>query len=519
LIRDPGHRLVLRTTLLVLAAALVVGALTQGLVGRLVRRWEGERQRQALEALLDVVGPTAAAACFAQDEALAQQVVDGLAGTPMVHGAQLRAGDQLLAAARRPGTLHGPPQDRVRAILSPFAQETRIGELVLTPDPWEAARREAAAVALSRLTLAGLGLAMGLVVAGTVHRSIVQPITRVSAGLHGLDADSGGRLRVPRGHTGDEIGRLVADVNALVQRLVAALWKEQELHQQLAAGKRLAEPDPGRGGTGIFVLRGDGILEAWTPALPALLGLDGAPPAPGSRFAPLFGEAAAQVEACLARCRGGTSPATATLRLGDPGGTGHRWLQLALERIGPDWCQGLLDDVSWHRHEPSPAGRPELQDAVTGALNRLGAEYALAARFEAGARGMAILRVDLEPADKPTEGPGPEPAEPLLREAAARMTAALRRMDLVARLEGGQFLVILDHLEEAEPALATARKLGDALTAAQRPRGATAPRIGAAIGLTLRRAGEAPGGAALLARAEQALAEAKAAGGNCCRLI
>ena len=44
-------------------------------------------------------------------------------------------------------------------------------------------------------------------------------------------------------------------------------------------------------------------------------------------------------------------------------------------------------------------------------------------------------------------------------------------------------------------------------------------RVAAALGLTLRRAGEAPSRQALTGRAEQALLEARAAGGHGCRIV
>jgi PAS domain-containing protein/GGDEF domain-containing protein len=501
--------LVLRTTLVVLAVALLVGGLAQTAANRLVRQWEAERRRLTLEALLDVVAPSAAVAGFAQDQTLAQQVVDGLIGTPMVHGAAIRTSGQLLVQAQRESPLPGPAETYVRVLMSPFDPKTRIGELVLTPDPWEAARREAAEVALTRLTLAGLGLAMGLAVAAALHGLVLAPITGLIHRLHGLQVDSGGRLATPRGHEEDEIGRLVADVNGLVQRLTDALWKEQELYRRMAEDKRRTEKDAEP--VGVFLVDPAGALEAWNPAFAALLGLDAAPPAPGTRFPPLFDGAARQVEDCLARCRAGTAPAAATLRLECRDGA-TRWLQLALHRLapeggpdgGPGWCQGLLDDVSRRYHEPSPAGMPELKDAATGVLNRLGAEYGLGQLLDGKARGMAVLALELALA------PGTA-VDPLLPEAAERITATLRQGTLVARLEAGRFLVVLEPLEDPEAALGVARKLAEALDPPFRIAEGGIARATVAIGLVMRRPGVPELPRILIERAELALVQAHSA--------
>jgi len=98
------------------------------------------------------------------------------------------------------------------------------------------------------------------------------------------------------------------------------------------------------------------------------------------------------------------------------------------------------------------------------------------------------------------------------------MAATLRRADLVARLEEAQFLIILDHLEDAEAALGIARNLARNLSAPLRLEGGQTVKAAATLGLTLRRAGEAPSGQALIGRAEQALLEALATGSPVCRL-
>jgi len=321
-------RLLFRTTTMVLAVALLAGLASLGLAAELVWERQVVNQREALEALMDVVGPTAAGACFAGDRALAEQVVKNLVATPNVQGAILIAGPGVLAQDSRPAA-PGPAQRPAalsRRLASPFSREVQVGELVLLPDPMEARRQGAGGVRSAAAFLLGQTVVLALALVLAVHGFIIRPITACS---RSLETGGGRLLEVPRGHGGDEIGQLVLAVNGLVKGLVRADWKEQE-------ARRGQAPAPGRDPAGTFVMDGDGALEAWTPAWLDSLGLKDDPPQPGANFAALFGAGAAEAEACLERCRAGAGRAEAMLE------AGGRQVRLTLDRIGPDWYQGQV---------------------------------------------------------------------------------------------------------------------------------------------------------------------------------
>ena len=77
-----------------------------------------------------------------------------------------------------------------------------------------------------------------------------------------------------------------------------------------------------------------------------MLGLEHTPPTPGTPLAPLFAASAPQVVQCLQQCSAEGSPALELLRVRDQASQQHRWLKLSLHRQGPDWIQGLLENLS-----------------------------------------------------------------------------------------------------------------------------------------------------------------------------
>ncbi len=154
-------------------------------------------------------------------------------------------------------------------------------------------------------------------------------------------------------------------------------------------------------------------------------------------------------------------------------------------------------------------------DSLTGLPNRalfsdrLGQALALSQR--AGG-GLALAFVDLDRFKDVNDRHGHAVGDLMLKEAAARMTACLRASDVVGRLGGDEFIVLLPGVESAE----TARLAGDKLrTAMEEPflLGGHSLGISASIGLALfPRDGEDE--TSLTRHADEAMYRSKAEGRN-----
>lgn len=227
-------RLNLRTTLMVLGVTLGLGILADQALFRIIRARAFEQQRESLESLLEVVRPTAEAVCRQQDEAQARQIVNGLLASINVQAAELRTTTRRLARASR-GT-QDPAALSVRTALhAPGDNHQIIGELEVVQDAALAAGRVARYQNLVRLMILGLSLLAGAVLSLALRRSITGPIGRLSRQLHDLHPDAPHRLPVPDNHRFDEIGVLVRDVNALLDRQAEALQTERRFSEQREA--------------------------------------------------------------------------------------------------------------------------------------------------------------------------------------------------------------------------------------------------------------------------------------------
>jgi diguanylate cyclase (GGDEF)-like protein len=154
-----------------------------------------------------------------------------------------------------------------------------------------------------------------------------------------------------------------------------------------------------------------------------------------------------------------------------------------------------------------------LHDALTGLPNRLrfGAELdtRLCDRSDAGAT--AVLYADLDGFKPVNDEFGHAAGDELLRQVAARLRGAVRPADVVARLSGDEFAVVVD-VADLVAATTLAERVVDVLAAPYRVEGRDL-RVTASIGIALQ---DGPGGDGdrLLRRADTAMYVAKQRGRN-----
>lgn|GEM_PF-960440 len=156
-------------------------------------------------------------------------------------------------------------------------------------------------------------------------------------------------------------------------------------------------------------------------------------------------------------------------------------------------------------------------DSLTGLPNRRALRKRLAeeiARSERYGHPLAVMYLDMDNLKTVNNTRGHEGGDLALKEFARRLVQSVRDSDLVARLSGDEFVVVLVAVEDADSAAAVAdhiaRNLREPFDIFGSPH-----TLSASIGVSLRRPMETDLDE-LLRRADHALYEAKAAGRGCC---
>ncbi|MFC5480820.1 diguanylate cyclase domain-containing protein [Massilia suwonensis] len=157
-----------------------------------------------------------------------------------------------------------------------------------------------------------------------------------------------------------------------------------------------------------------------------------------------------------------------------------------------------------------------LHDALTGLPNRRALMQALPDAMRRAARAgkpCALLFLDMDGFKGVNDTHGHEEGDELLRQFGARLLDAVRKTDLVARLAGDEFVVVLEGLADAQDAHEKANSLLDVLGQPYALRRAGV-RVGASIGVALHRPGDPQDLDAWLARADSSMYAAKRGGKN-----
>jgi diguanylate cyclase (GGDEF)-like protein/PAS domain S-box-containing protein len=451
-----------------LATVALITGLLGGISNIIVRNQVVDRvdqeALQRLGELLDTVESTASIACFANDEQLAREVVQGLLRNSDVLRVTLASGDTVLARAERSAQQDTGKAQVRRSLSSPFKKGETIGEIRLDGN-WEVifSRMESNA-RYAMLVLTGQLLLVIVGTAGMVFLVVVRPIKATSDSLHRLDPTEGGSLKVPEGHEHSEIGRLVDDINDLSGRLVKTLDQERELRHQQEISQRKYQDLFQHASSGIFVADRNGTLSSFNPAFVDLTWLQRTSETAGRNLAEPDWDDGAQLLALLSN-----SANTHVIHEDDfllRGQRGdQRWLHVAMMPLGDDSVQGTVTDVTARKREELSARRLAVTDSLTGFANREGLLQAFAGLDDASMAPFATVMVNLDGFKQVNDAMGFPVGDQVLLKMAERIRAAGHAGDTLARIGGDEFLLVLAGMSEqtaVEPRIAALhRRLGE----------------------------------------------------------
>ncbi|MDP3229155.1 MAG: GGDEF domain-containing protein, partial [Acidovorax sp.] len=167
-----------------------------------------------------------------------------------------------------------------------------------------------------------------------------------------------------------------------------------------------------------------------------------------------------------------------------------------------------LGDVTDQRQRESRLIKLSQRDPLTGLLNRHGLESRLQATLGSQAQAVAVLYIDLDRFKAVNDTFGHPIGDLLLKAVAGRFRDLVRSVDLVARIGGDEFVMVLVGVSDS----AVARKIGEKVVAAASDPFALDGRvchIGASVGVACATENK---WRELMERADAALYIAKASG-------
>ncbi|HEU0187807.1 MAG TPA: EAL domain-containing protein, partial [Gallionellaceae bacterium] len=510
------------TTMAVLTIAVVIGALFIDVANRTTRERIQQQSVQRLGELLDTVESTAAIACAKDNGALAQELTNGLLKNSGVLGAVISNDAHELARSYRDkaskSELENASVSRlVRIIYSPAHPEIPVGEIHLDPDTVQFEQ-------MVQHEVHFVGKLLGVQIAGTAAAIflvlliwIVRPIKALSDRLHGMKATDGERLRIPRGHSHTELGRLAEDINALAARLVTTLDEEHRLRLQHEIGEKKYHAIFHNAETGILIVNRDGRIESFNPALARLLELSASHEADGHvrLLMELHWSAPARLDQLISECIDKKSACSSDLEYILKDGS-TRWLSMQFSPLAEDRVQGVVSDITERKLAENTARLQIVTDPLTGVANRPGLEQALQAyirKFDiVSDSGFAMMLINLDGFKRVNEALGLPVGDEVLKVAAKRLNSCLKPSDTVARIGGDEYVVVLPRATDEGVTARISERIINVLRESYEVH-TTPIHLGVSIGIAFfpDDGRDIP---TLLRNAELAMSRAKAAGGN-----
>lgn len=308
------------------------------------------------------------------------------------------------------------------------------------------------------------------------------------------------------------LGRAKDEQEALVQVRTAELRREVAERQQAEIRLRLLMD---ASGNGIFGLAANGECTFINPVAQRLLGLDKVDAMLGHPILDLITPDAARDQGLHEALRLGQSLHSDDCVFAQADGTLFH-VEIRLDPIDGDGALGAVvnfADITQRKAAEANIWHQANYDALTGLANRRLLSHRLEQMIIDARRSreiIALLFVDLDGFKAVNDSCGHEAGDCVLRETALRLQAGTRESDLVARLAGDEFLVVLRYLASREHAGAVAGKLVDALVRPH-PFEDRELRVSASIGIGIY-PDDADNASELVKTADQAMYRAKEAG-------
>lgn len=483
----------IKVSLSVAALALLVVALSaQFFYQRDYSRSFAESERSVLQ-LLETVQLTAAISAYVGNRELAEQVVSGLTQNDVVLGARITASQEIIGEAGQ-GTSTATHQNTIAiSLVAPFDEQEIVGQLAVVPNTELIATRARQSASATALSLAAQSTLVALLVLALVYWLMTRPLSNLSGSLHRITPGDGSRLRVHRIHSGDEIGQLAGDINVLLNTVEQMLEDERQLRHRVELLETRFRGIFEDSSAGIFLVRERGALVTANPAFFRLTGVDDIALEAGDEniVATVFmdsEQALSLIRLTLVTRRAHSSD----FRLRNTAEDQPRWVHCVFSPAGKAQqhatVEGVMYDVTQRKLSEARIRTLAETDGLTGLSNRQAADSALQTlitQTPVGGKTFAVMLIDLDRFKLINDTYGHEAGDRVLIAIAERLRGLVRESDIVARIGGDEFFIILNHAGNIGMVTRIAQKILDAQQLPIEVQTNVWERVGMSIGIAL----------------------------------
>ena len=470
------------------AIFLAITAATLSFMSELVS--SKDQTELTLNQILDAVENTATTAAYTRDINIANDVINGLLNNDLIYKASIKSNKALIAEKEKKAQVHNSLQ-LIRPLYSPFVKQQLIGELVISldtqPDAINAKNVAYSKAATSLLLTAVTTLVLLLL----VRSNISQPLLKVSDTVHAIKAGDNSLIPILEQHKNDELGRLVNDINNLLQNQEKKFTQEQRLRKSIQHMEQQLRHIFDSSSAGLFLLDINGQLISYNATLLKVLHCEDKPDLTFSEedFATLFINEVSEFQLMLSNAlqSGQLQSQDFSMQQNQDSSV---WIHCLLSKVidpsGEERIEGVVFDVSRRVINEQAIKHKADHDSLTGLLLR----QAIRDRFDNYALGENTLKVsvfllDLDGFKQANDTYGHDIGDKVLIKTAQRLSNCVHSDDLVCRLGGDEFLIILLNTNSSDTALVIAKKMIDNIQFPMPINKTLSVHIGVSIGIAV----------------------------------
>jgi diguanylate cyclase (GGDEF)-like protein/PAS domain S-box-containing protein len=455
----------IQVSLSVVLAALVVMFFSASFFYTYSYKQSLSESERSIQQLLKTVSATAAIAAYVDNKELAQQVVTGLTKNDTVLSAKIETPKGTV------GTygvdFDARDKNQVSLILTaPFDEKEVVGELkVLSNQPLIALQAENSAKTIVT-SLSAQAAVVAILVSLMVYWMITKPLARLSERLHRIVPGDKQRLEVVRHHNQNEIGLLIGDINSLLSTVDKMLEDERQLRRTVEVLEHRFRSIFEDSSAGIFLVDESGQLITANPAFRKIIGsyADSLPLSDKINiFTKIFAEPD-QVRSLVKLALVSQRPSSADLQVVPDSDGQFRWIHCIFSPVGDSKeaaiVEGVMYDISERKQSEERNRELAEKDALTGLSNRQTVELAIRdiVQSHPESRGaFAIMLVDLDRFKYVNDTYGHDAGDWVLKVVAERLRLKVRSSDVVARIGGDEFLILIRQTDNLERVTAIAK--------------------------------------------------------------
>ncbi len=451
--------------------------------------------RQATIELMETVAEPATIASYLNQEDMLKDVTDGLEKNSIILHAKLITTKGVEVFSGPQHSTESSPYTMQMVLTSPFAKG-KVGELIVTQNKKLIEQRARETGWTNALTLITVNMLIVFFAAFFINYFLTRAIRKVARRLHNITPGSSDLLEIPQRHRDNEFGRLVGDINHLLERTKQTVDSERDLRKKVEELQVKYRRIFDHACSAIFISTTTGEIEMANIAFDKVRNMSEKPEKLKKNVCRIFADSSLVEE--MLRTTVNTRQAVSNDLLFYEKGGEERWFHAVFlfnenKKSDEDsTIEGILYDITDRYIQEKESRRQAERDHLTGLYNRQGVENRL--RQHLGRRGgeedMTLFMLDLDGFKQINDTYGHDVGDTILVKVAKRLLESCRATDTVARWGGDEFVVILYSGYSEDDSFSIGQKILENLTKPIELDNGNTGVVGASIGIsTLRQNG------------------------------